>query len=99
SADRRALHSFPTRRSSDLARVPTQRMPPEPASPAPATAPPTPRRRRPWRLVLGIIAGALAVVLTAGATVIYVAYDRYTRPDRSAPDVVVDNYLRSYLVY
>lgn len=49
--------------------------------------------------MLGIIAGALALVFTAGATVIFVAYDRYTRPDRSAPDVVVDNYLRSYLVY
>lgn len=49
--------------------------------------------------MLGVIAGALVFLLTAGATVIFVAYDRYTRPDRSAPDVVVNNYLQSYLVY
>lgn len=83
---------------AQVARVPTQRVPPEPASPAPAAAPPRPRRRR-WKLVLGVIAGALAFLLTAGATVVYVAYDRYTRPDRSAPDVVVNHYLQSYLVY
>lgn len=28
----------------------------------------------------------------------YVVYDEATAPDRSAPDVVVDNYLRAYLV-
>lgn len=49
--------------------------------------------------MVGVIAGALVLLLAAGATVAYVAYDRYTGPDRSAPDVVVDNYLRSYLVY
>lgn len=83
---------------SQVARVPTQRTPPEQVAPGPAAPPPAPRRFR-WGLVLGVIAGALALLCVAGATVVYVAYDRYTRPDRSAPDVVVDNYLRSYLVY
>lgn len=46
-----------------------------------------------------MLAGALVLFLTVGATVAYVVYDRYTRPDRGAPDVVVDNFLRSYLVY
>lgn len=33
-----------------------------------------------------------------GAGAIVILYDRATAPDRSAPDVVVDNYLRAYLV-
>lgn len=46
-----------------------------------------------------MIAGGLVLLLTAGATVAYVLYDRYTRPDRGTPVVVVDSYLRSFLVY
>lgn len=46
-----------------------------------------------------MIAGGLVLLLAAGVTVAYIAYDRYTKPDRSAPDVVVDSYLRSFLVY
>lgn len=46
-----------------------------------------------------MIAGALVLLFAAGATVAYVLYDRYTRPDRSAPEVVVDSYLRSFMVY
>lgn len=49
--------------------------------------------------MLGVLGGVLAFLLLAGATVAYLAYDRYTRPDRSAPDLVVDSYLRAYLVY
>jgi hypothetical protein len=45
-----------------------------------------------------VVAGALAFFCMAGAGVAYVLYDNYTTPDRSAPDVVVDNYLRAFLV-
>jgi hypothetical protein len=56
-----------------------------------------PRRRR-LRLVLALVGGALAVLCLGGGGIAYVLYDRATAPDRSAPDVVVDNYLRAYLV-
>lgn len=46
-----------------------------------------------------MLGGVLAFLLLAGATIAYVAYDRYTRPDRSTPEMVIDTYLRSYLVY
>jgi hypothetical protein len=62
----------------------------------PAGAPATPRRSR-SRLVLAVLAGVMAVMV-AGLGVVFVLYDRATAPDRSAPDVVVDNYLRAFLV-
>jgi hypothetical protein len=40
----------------------------------------------------------LALLCAGGAVVGFVLYDRATAPDRSAPDVVVDNYLRAFLV-
>jgi ferric-dicitrate binding protein FerR (iron transport regulator) len=80
-----------------VSRVPTQRTPPGQAGPEPVAPPPAPRRHR-LRLALAIIGGALALLCLGGATVAYLAYDRYTAPDRSAPDVVVDNYLRAFLV-
>lgn len=48
--------------------------------------------------MLAIVGGALAALCLGGATIGYVLYDRATAPDRSAPDVVVDNYLRAFLV-
>jgi hypothetical protein len=45
-----------------------------------------------------VVGGALALLCLAGAAIAYVAYDRFTAPDRSAPDVTVDNYLRAFLV-
>jgi hypothetical protein len=45
-----------------------------------------------------LIAGAVALLCTGGAGVAFVAYRDATEPDRSAPDVAVDNYLRAYLV-
>ncbi len=45
-----------------------------------------------------MIGGTVALLCLAGAAVAYVLYDKYTSPDRSAPDVVVDNYLRAFLV-
>jgi hypothetical protein len=52
----------------------------------------------PWRRVL------LVVLLVAGVTAVggigygFLLYDQATRPDRSAPDVTVDNYLRGLLM-
>ncbi|SBT52554.1 Rv0361 family membrane protein [Micromonospora narathiwatensis] len=82
---------------SQVSRVPAQRTPPEQlAPPAPAPAPERPRQR--LRTVLAVVAGLLALLCAGGAVVGYVLYDRATAPDRSAPDVVVDNYLRALLV-
>lgn len=50
------------------------------------------------RLVLTVLAGALALLCFGGAGVGYLLYDRATRPDRSAPDVATSNYLRAQFV-
>ena len=81
---------------SQVSRVPAQRTPPDQVVPEPAAPPPPPRRR--LRTVLAVVAGVMALLCLGGAVVAYVLYDNYTAPDRSAPDVVVDNYLRAYLV-
>ncbi|SIQ23330.1 hypothetical protein [Micromonospora avicenniae] len=82
---------------SQVSRVPAQRPPSEQLPPAPAApAPERPRRR--VRTVLTVVAGVLALLCLGGAVTGYVLYDRATAPDRSAPDVVVDNYLRAFLV-
>ncbi|MFI7603621.1 hypothetical protein ACIBTV_00675 [Micromonospora sp. NPDC049366] len=79
------------------AQVPAQRPPSEQLPPPPA--PPTPARpRRRVRTVLTVVAGVLALLCLGGGIAGYVLYDRATAPDRSAPDVVVDNYLRAFLV-
>ncbi|MEU2613288.1 hypothetical protein ABZ570_17145 [Micromonospora sp. NPDC007271] len=82
---------------SQVSRVPAQRTPPEQLAP-PAPAPAPDRPRRPLRTVLTVVAGLLALLCAGGAVVGFVLYDRATAPDRSAPDVVVDNYLRAFLV-
>ncbi|WP_406078049.1 hypothetical protein [Micromonospora sp. NBC_00858] len=82
---------------SQVSRVPAQRTPSEQLPPAPVAPAPQPPRRR-MRTVLTVVAGVLAL-LTIGAVITgYVLYDRASAPDRSAPDVVVDNYLRAFLV-
>ncbi|MBM0233116.1 hypothetical protein JNW91_15340 [Micromonospora sp. STR1_7] len=82
---------------SQVSRVPAQRTPSEQLPPAPAApAPQTPRRR--MRTVLTVVAGVLALLAVGAGITGYVLYDRATTPDRSAPDVVVDNYLRAFLV-
>ncbi|WP_200210328.1 hypothetical protein [Micromonospora coerulea] len=82
---------------SQVSRVPAQRTPPEQlAPPAPAPAPERPRRR--LRTVLSLVAGLLALLCIGGGVTGFILYDRATAPDRSAPDVVVDNYLRAFLV-
>ncbi|QOC95114.1 hypothetical protein D0Q02_08160 [Micromonospora craniellae] len=88
---------MPPPAGSQVSRVPAQRAPSEDlAPPRSAPAPPQPRRR--LRKVLMVITGAVATLCLAGGITGYVIYDRATTPDRSAPDVVVDNYLRAYLV-
>ncbi|MBM0278967.1 hypothetical protein [Micromonospora tarensis] len=82
---------------SQVSRVPAQRTPSEQLPPAPPTPTPQPPRRR-MRTVLIVVAGVLALVTAGAAITGYVLYDRATKPDRSAPDVVVDNYLRAFLV-
>ncbi|RQX02066.1 hypothetical protein [Micromonospora globispora] len=82
---------------SQVSRVPAQRTPPDQLTPpGPASAPERPRGR--LRTVLAVVAGILALLCAGGAVVGYLLYDRATAPDRSAPDVVVDNYLRAFLV-
>ncbi|MGC4903164.1 hypothetical protein ACLQ2Y_28025 [Micromonospora echinospora] len=82
---------------SQVSRVPAQRTPPEQLAPfAPAPAPVRPKRS--LRTVIAVVAGVLALLCTGGGVVGFVLYDRATAPDRSAPDVVVDNYLRAFLV-
>lgn len=81
---------------SQVSRVPAQRTPPEQLAPlAPAPAPVRPKR--PVRTVLAVVAGVLAVLCTVGGVVGFVLYDRATAPDRSAPDVVVANYIQTFL--
>ncbi|WP_371687365.1 hypothetical protein [Micromonospora sp. KC723] len=46
-----------------------------------------------------MVAAAVALFCLSGAAVGYVLYDRATAPDRSAPDVVVVNYLQAILVF
>ncbi|MDG4761571.1 hypothetical protein [Micromonospora sp. WMMD710] len=82
---------------SQVSRVPAQRTPSEQLPPAPAAPAPQPPRRR-MRTVLTVVAGVLALLAVGAGITAYVLYDRATTPDRSAPDVVVDNYLRAFLV-
>jgi len=55
-------------------------------------------RVRAGRLVLLLIAGAVALLCAGGAGVAFVAYRDATEPDRSSPDVAVSNYLRALLL-
>ncbi|MGC4866692.1 hypothetical protein ACLQ3B_14815 [Micromonospora sp. DT53] len=82
---------------SQVSRVPAQRTPSEQLPPAPAPPAPQPPRGR-MRTVLTVVAGVLALLCLGGVATAYVWYDRASTPDRSTPDVVVDNYLRAFLV-
>jgi hypothetical protein len=78
---------------------------PEPAPPTPQTAEPATERAaakrrstRRLRLWIAMIAGVLALLCLGGAGVAVLLYDKKTKIDRTAPDAVVDNFLRAYLV-
>lgn len=72
--------------------VPAQR------TPSGGDQPRRPSRRRRLRPVLAVLGAVLALLCLGGLAAAYLVYDDATGPDRSAPDVVVDNYLRAYLV-
>jgi hypothetical protein len=84
--------------------------PPPVTAPAPVTGPPgltgppgmtgppgTPRSRR-KRLWLAMALGIMALLCLGGVGVVVSLYDGATEIKRSAPDAVVDNFLRAYLV-
>lgn len=50
------------------------------------------------RTMLTVVAGVLTLLCLGGLATGLVLYHRASAPDRSAPDVVVDNYLRAFLV-
>ncbi|MBY8875468.1 hypothetical protein K7640_26890 [Micromonospora sp. PLK6-60] len=81
---------------SQVSRVPAQRTPPEQLAPPPA-APQPARPPRRLRTVLTVVAGVLALLCVGGVVAGFVLYHRATTPDRSAPDVVVANYIQAYL--
>ncbi|MGN9813325.1 hypothetical protein ACTMSW_28725 [Micromonospora sp. BQ11] len=81
---------------SQVSRVPAQRPPSDHlASPGPAPVPERPRRR--LRTVLTVVAAVLTSLVLGGIVAGYLLYDRATTPDRSAPDVVVSEYLNAFL--
>ncbi|WP_422734915.1 hypothetical protein ACN26Y_09280 [Micromonospora sp. WMMD558] len=82
---------------SQVSRVPAQRSPSDQLAPPPLAPAPIPPRRR-VRTILTVTAAVFVALLLGGLAAGYVLYDRATAPDRSAPDVVVDNYLRAFLV-
>ncbi|MBX7264831.1 hypothetical protein KIF24_01350 [Micromonospora sp. Llam7] len=88
---------MPPSAGSQVSHVPAQRTPPEELAP-PAVAPVPQQPRRRLGTVLTVVAGVVAALCLGGGVVGYLVYDRATTPDRSAPDVVVDNYLRAFLV-
>lgn len=45
-----------------------------------------------------VVASVVAALCLGGVAAGFVLYNRAAAPDRSAPDVVVDNYLRAFLV-
>ncbi|MGC5029224.1 hypothetical protein [Micromonospora sp. DT229] len=91
------MESVPPSAGSQVSRVPAQRTPPEELAP-PTIAPVPQRPRRPLRTVLSVVAGVLVALCLGGGVVGYLVYDRATTPDRSSPTVVVDSYLRAFLV-
>lgn len=65
-----------------------------------SVAPPArtaPKRHR-ARLWVALIGGVLALLCLGGAGVVALLYNNATKIERSAPDAVVDSFLRAYLV-
>ncbi|MFI5840811.1 hypothetical protein ACIA8K_13990 [Catenuloplanes sp. NPDC051500] len=56
------------------------------------------KRRRSWKVVLLVVASVMGVLCSGTVGYGLWWYNQETKPDRSAPDVVVDNYLRALLV-
>jgi hypothetical protein len=63
------------------------------------TGPPIrPLRRSRWRAVFAVMLAAIPLLCVGAIPLAFHSYDTATRPDRSAPDVVVHNYLQAFLV-
>ncbi|MEV1286025.1 hypothetical protein [Micromonospora sp. NPDC049679] len=67
-----------------------------PPIPVPAGTPMPPGRR--LRVTLAIVGGMVLLLCMGSVGMAYALYDNATAPDRSAPDVAVDNYLRALLI-
>lgn len=52
-----------------------------------------------WPLRIAIFLGVMSLLCVGGLGIAYHLYDKATAPNRSAPDVVVDNYLRAFFVH
>lgn len=55
-------------------------------------------RNRRGRLILALVAGVVGLLCLGGVGVFVSLYDEATEIKRTAPDAVVDNFLRAYLV-
>jgi hypothetical protein len=86
--------SVPSGPSAYVPSVPSPLVPSQPPPSVMAKAKPKGR----WPLVLAIVVGVISLVCVGGLGIAYHFYDKSTAPNRSAPDVVVDNYLRAMLV-
>src|SRR3954467_15566214 len=65
----------------------------------PAAAPPGRKARaRRGRLILAIVGGIMVLLCLGGVGVFISVYSKATEIKRSAPDAVVDSFLRAYLV-
>lgn len=84
----------PTQPSPPAVPAPVPAQPRAPGSPPPAAKP----RNRRLRLWLAMGAGVLALLCLGGVGVFISVYDEATEIKRTAPDAVVDSYLRAYLV-
>jgi hypothetical protein len=81
--------------------VPAQRSPTDSATglaPLVPTGPPVVRARRTrWRTALVVVLAVAPLLFVAGIPFAFHSYDVATRPDRTAPDVTVQNYLQAFL--
>lgn len=68
-----------------------------PAGGPPPGTPIVPDDRR-VRLIFSLVAGVLTLLCLGGVGIFISLYDNVTKIERTAPDAVVDQYLRAYLV-
>lgn len=88
------LPPLPEHQAPAVPSVPAQR--PGAGLPVPASVPTLPpRRRRNWRLIIAIIAAALADLCAAGSLTGYLWYGKAVAPDRSTPSLAVRQYLQA----
>jgi hypothetical protein len=72
---------------------------PETSPAASGESPPEAKpRRKGLRLWVAMVAGVAALLCLGGIGVAVLLYDKETKIERAAPDAVVDNFLRAYLV-